>query len=125
MGAPKTKEPKGLVVEARLAGIEARIADLDSREPLALLSAQLSRVEAMLLELRQDVPRITACTPQTLKVAEVEKILDDNPHARFIALTPAPGLRPGDSFDSTARFKNRAVFVSNIRGNRLKVALAA
>lgn len=116
------KNPK---LEARLAGIESRLADLDPREAMTKLSAQLAHVETLLLELRADVPRLTAQARQPLDPAAVEKLLDEKPHTEFIALVgdKNTGLRAGDRFDSAKRFPNRQNFVSNLRRG-LRVAAA-
>lgn len=116
---------KNSKLEARLAGIEARLANLDPREAQAKLSAQMDRIEALMLELRQDVPRLTAQAPQPLTIPDVEKLLGDNPHAEFIAIAgdKSTGLRAGDRFNASTRFSTRANFVSNLRRG-LRVAAA-
>ena len=117
--------PKTAAIEARLASIESRIGDIDPREILTLLRAQVTKIEAMVVEIKQAVPSILAQAPQPLGVEQVERILADNPHARFVALTSHGGLRAGDRFDSTAKFPSKRQFVSTFRGQKLKVAAAA
>lgn len=127
--APKTKKVKSPDddLAERLAAIEVRIADQDSRASMAELAAQLNRIESVVLELRQDVPRLSAKVPQPLTVDEVETIMAANPGAKFISLGfhPGSGLRGGDSFDPQHKFKSTQTFLNVVRHRKLRVAAAA
>ena len=114
-------------LDRRLLSLESRVADQDVREHVAGIKASLAEATAGVLALQQSVPRMVAQSPTALTLEEVERLVKQDHHTKFRALTFVSdcNIRPGDKFDPTAKFQTTRAFLSRIRGGKLKVALAA
>lgn len=123
----KPDEDRSAKFGARLAKIEAAIANSDPSALLLQMQAQLNTALSMLEELREDVPRFAAQIPQALKSEEVAALLRANPSARLISLNHygPSGLKPGDAFEPRTKFKTPGQFVSLVEGGHIKVSRAA
>ena len=114
-------------IRTDLAKILTAITRGDQSAAIAALQAQMTRMETVLLELRDDVPRFSAQIPKSMSPEEVAALLSEKPGARLIALNhhKHSGLKPGDAFEPRQKFRTPQHMISLIRGGHLIVSQAA